>query len=49
MKGIKLPGFKINKQGRVEKDEGAVLAKLPLTKRIARKTSKKIKVVRRQG
>jgi hypothetical protein len=49
MKGIKLPGFKISKSGKVERDEGATLAKLPVNKRIARISSKKVKVVRPKG
>ncbi len=48
LKGFRLGDiFKI-KEGKVSRDEGATLAKLPVNKRIARKKSKKIRIVRRK-
>ncbi len=54
MKGIKLgSGFKLTKDDKIVRDEGARLAKLPVNLRIAAKNSTKVKVAKgirpRQG
>ena len=46
MKGVAIPGFKLTKDGKVEKDERAIEAKLDVSARISRRKSKRIKVLR---
>lgn len=47
--GVAIPGFKMTKEGRIVKDEGAAIAKLPVNKRIARTKSTRIRVVKPKG
>lgn len=49
MKGTKIPGFKLSKDGKVEPDHAAREAKLDVSTRIAKRASKKVKVVKRGG
>lgn len=42
--GVKIPGFKLSKDGKIEDDVRAQLKKLPVNKQIAVKASKKIRV-----
>lgn len=48
MKGIPLPGYKLGKDGKVEKDTAAQEAKLDVSTRLKRRNSKKITVKRVQ-
>jgi hypothetical protein len=43
LKGIKLPGFRISKDGSIVRDE----KRLPVNQQIARKKSKKVRVARK--
>ncbi len=47
MKGIRIPGFKVDKSGKVFRDRAAAEAKLDVSTRLKRRNSKAVKVVRR--
>jgi hypothetical protein len=49
MKGVAIPGFKLTKDGKVEKDERAIEARLDVSARISRRKSKKVTFVKRGG
>lgn len=45
LKGVKLgSGFKLTKSGKIEKDEAARIAKLPVNKQIAARKSNRIRI-----
>jgi hypothetical protein len=46
VKGISIPGYKLDKNGKVVKDVAAQEAKLDLCTRLKRKNSKRIKVAK---
>jgi hypothetical protein len=46
VKGIKIPGFKLTKDGKIAEDTAAKEAKLDVSTRIKRRSSKKVKVSR---
>lgn len=47
MKGVAVPGFKIDKNGKVVRDHAAADAKLDLCARLRKKNSKKVRVTRK--
>lgn len=44
MKGIKIPGFKLSKDGKIVEDIAAKEAKLDVSTRIKRRSSKKVTI-----
>jgi hypothetical protein len=46
VKGVAIPGYKLTKQGQIVKDEGSIVAKLPVNKQIARRKSTRVRVVK---
>jgi hypothetical protein len=50
MKGVSIPGFRISKDGKkVEADHAAREAKLDVSTKIKRRSSKRVRVVKRGG
>lgn len=47
VKGIKIPGFKLDKSGKVVRDHAASEAKLDVSTRLKRRNSTKVRPVKR--
>lgn len=46
-RGVAIPGYKLDKSGRIVKDHAAADAKLDLCTRLKKRSSKKVKPVKR--